>query len=69
MEGQNDEAFKKMTCYDDKFLWKEPLSKIVKVDDEGRDILNSIVKTTLSPHVSRNAVSDFLESGRVTMIC
>lgn len=42
----------------------------MKVDDEGRDILNSIVKNYFqNPHASRNAVSDFLETGRVTMIC
>lgn len=41
-----------MTCYDDKFLQKEPLNRIMEVDDEGRDILNSIVKITFRIHLS-----------------
>lgn len=41
-----------MTCYNDKFLWKDPASRIMKVDDEGRDILNSIEKTTFRIHVA-----------------
>lgn len=52
MIGPNAEASRKMTCYDDKFLWKERLSRIMTVDNEGRDILNSIVQITFRIHMS-----------------
>lgn len=58
---------KKMACCDDKKILVKRISNIY-ADDEGRDILNVVLKTASRIHVAVEILPDFLETHRVIAI-